>query len=65
MGGVKINTNAEVFNNSGKVIPELFAASEVTGGVHGANRLGGTAVVDIVIYGRIAANSAMKYAEIE
>lgn len=65
MGGVKINTNAEVLNNSGKVIPGLFAAGEVTGGVHGANRLGGTAVADIVIYGRIAANSAVKYAEIE
>lgn len=65
MGGVKINSNAEVLNNSGNVIPGLFAAGEVTGGVHGANRLGGTAVADIVIYGRIAANSAIKYANLE
>lgn len=65
MGGVKINTRAEVLDSSGKVIPGLFAAGEVTGGVHGANRLGGTAVADIVIYGRIAANSALKYADLE
>lgn len=65
MGGLKINSNAEVLNNSGNVIPGLFAAGEVTGGVHGANRLGGTAVADIVIYGRIAANSAIKYANLE
>ncbi len=65
MGGLKINTNAQVLNNSNQVIPGLFAAGEVTGGVHGANRLGGTAVADIVIYGRIAANSAIKYANLE
>lgn len=65
MGGLKINTKAQVLNNSNEVIPGLFAAGEVTGGVHGANRLGGTAVADIVIYGRIAANSAVSYAEIE
>ena len=65
MGGLKINTKAQVLNNSNEVIPGLFAAGEVTGGVHGANRLGGTAVADIVIYGRIAANSAIKYANLE
>lgn len=65
MGGLKINTKAQVLNNSNEVIPGLFAAGEVTGGVHGANRLGGTAVADIVIYGRIAANSAVSYAGIE
>ena len=65
MGGVKINTKAQVINNSGNVIPGLFACGEVTGGVHGGNRLGGTAVADIVIFGRIAADSAVEYAEIE
>ena len=43
-------------------IPGLFAADEVTGGVHGANRLGGTAVADFVVFGRIAGDSAAAYA---
>ena len=58
MGGLKINTKAQVLNTSGKVIPKLFAAGEVTGGVHGDNRLGGNAVAEICIFGRIAAKSA-------
>jgi fumarate reductase flavoprotein subunit len=58
MGGIKINTNAQVINNSGKVVEGLFAAGEVTGGVHGGNRIGGNAVADIVIYGRIAGRNA-------
>ena len=61
MGGVKINTAAEVINTDGAAIPGLFAAGEVCGGVHGGNRLGGNAVADIVIFGRIAAESAMAY----
>ena len=61
MGGVKINTKAEVINTEGQPIPGLFAAGEVTGGVHGGNRLGGNAVADIVIFGRIAAQSAFDY----
>lgn len=61
MGGVKINTAAEVLTEAGEAIPGLFAAGEVTGGVHGANRLGGNAVADIVVYGRIAAQSAAAY----
>lgn len=61
MGGIKINTSAEVINTEGKPIPGLFAAGEVTGGVHGGNRLGGNAVADIVIFGRIAAESAIEY----
>ena len=47
-GGLKINTNTEVLKADGSVIPGLFAAGEVTGGVHGANRLGGNAVADFV-----------------
>lgn len=61
MGGVKINTNCEVMNEEGNVIPGLFAAGEVTGGVHGANRLGGNAVTDIVVFGRIAGTAAEDY----
>ena len=61
MGGVKINTNAEVIDTEGNVIPGLYAAGEVTGGVHGANRLGGNAVADIVVFGRVASDSAMAY----
>ena len=61
MGGVKINTAAEVLTEAGEAIPGLFAAGEVTGGVHGANRLGGNAVCDIIVYGRIAAQSAAAY----
>jgi len=61
MGGIKINTKAEVISNSGTVVPGLFAAGEVTGGVHGANRLGGNAVADICVYGKIAADSALAY----
>ena len=61
MGGVKINTAAEVLTEAGEAIPGLYAAGEVTGGVHGANRLGGNAVCDIIVYGRIAAQSAAEY----
>ena len=63
MGGLKIDTSTEVLNKDGKVIPGLFAAGEVTGGVHGANRLGGNAVADFVVFGRIAGNSAADYAK--
>lgn len=58
MGGIKINTNAEVINKEGNVIKGLFAAGEVTGGVHGGNRLGGNALADIVVYGRTAGKNA-------
>lgn len=54
MGGVKINTNAEVISESGRVIPGLYAAGEVVGGIHGNNRLGGNALADITVFGRIA-----------
>ena len=61
MGGVKINPKAEVISTSGKVIPGLFAAGEVTGGVHGGNRLGGNAQADIVTFGHIAGQTADAY----
>ncbi len=62
MGGIKINDEAKVVDTDGNVIPGLFAAGEVTGGVHGNNRLGGNAVADFVIFGRIAGSSAAENA---
>ena len=62
MGGVKIDTTASVIGVDGEPIPGLFAAGEVTGGVHGANRIGGNAVADIIVFGRIAGQSAADYA---
>ena len=63
MGGVTINPKTEVQSKEGKSIPGLFAAGEVTGGVHGGNRIGGNAVADIVTFGRIAGQNAAAYAE--
>jgi fumarate reductase flavoprotein subunit len=63
MGGLKINPKTEVLKESGEAIPGLFAAGEVTGGVHGGNRLGGTAVTDFIVYGRIAGQQASDYVE--
>lgn len=61
MGGLKINENTEVLDAQDAPIPGLFAAGEVTGGVHGANRLGGNAVADIIVFGRIAGQNAAAY----
>lgn len=61
MGGVQVDTKSEVLDKEGKAIPGLYAAGEVTGGIHGANRLGGNAVTDIVVFGRNAAKSAEEY----
>ncbi len=63
MGGLTINVNTEVLDTNVNAFPGLFAAGEVTGGIHGANRLGGNAVADIAIYGKIAGNSAASYAK--
>ncbi len=63
MGGVRIDTKAQVIDTNGKPIPGLFAAGEVTGGVHGGNRIGGNAVADIVVFGRVASDSAVKYCD--
>ena len=61
MGGLKIDTETHVLKEDGTIIPGLFAAGEVTGGVHGGNRLGGNAVADIVVFGRIAGEMAAEY----
>ena len=63
MGGVMISVNGEVMDADGEVIQGLFAAGEVTGGIHGNNRLGGNAMADITIFGRIAAKSAVAFLE--
>lgn len=61
MGGLKINSDTQVIDTNGEVIPGLFAAGEVTGGVHGANRLGGNAVADIIVYGRVSGKMAAEF----
>ena len=61
MGGVHIDTGAHVVDTNGNVIPGLFAAGEVVGGVHGGNRLGGNAGADIVVFGRISSASAVEW----
>ena len=58
MGGLKINTEAQVLKEDGSVIPGLYAAGEVTGGIHGSNRVGGNALTDGVVFGRIAGRNA-------
>jgi len=58
MGGVEINENTQVVDANGSVIKGLYAAGEVTGGIHGSNRLGGNALVDITVFGRFAGESA-------
>lgn len=61
MGGVEIDDMSRVINEQGQVIPGLFASGEVAGGVHGANRLGGSALLGCVVFGRVAANSASSH----
>ena len=57
MGGILIDTETRVLDADGNVIPGFYAAGEVTGGIHGANRLGGNALVDIAVFGKIAGES--------
>lgn len=61
MGGVTINTSTQVLNNAGEAVEGLFAAGEVTGGVHGGNRIGGNAVTDITVFGKIAGANAAAF----
>ena len=62
MGGLKINTESQVINTEGAVIEGLYAAGEVTGGIHGKNRLGSAAMADITVFGRISGKNAAKFA---
>ena len=57
MGGLTIDTVGHVMAADGGKIDGLYAAGEVTGGIHGGNRLGGNAVVDTVVFGKLAADS--------
>jgi fumarate reductase flavoprotein subunit len=59
MGGVKIDAQARILNAAGEAIPGLYAAGEIVGGIHGANRLGGNALTDIIVFGRIAGQTAV------
>jgi len=61
MGGLEINTDSAVLNQQGKVIPGLYAAGEVMGGVHGNNRLGGNSLLDCVVFGRVSGKACAKY----
>ncbi|MCQ2816964.1 MAG: FAD-binding protein, partial [archaeon] len=62
MGGIKINEHAEVLSSyEDEVIEGLFAAGEVTGGIHGKNRLGGNSLLDCAVFGKKAAESAIDY----
>lgn len=58
MGGLVIDTGAHVLTEAGQPIEGLYAAGEVTGGIHAGNRLGGNAVADIMVFGRIAGANA-------
>ena len=58
MGGLQINPEAQVLTADGKIIDNLYAADEVTGGIHGSNRLGKNALADINVFGRIAGKNA-------
>ncbi|MBM6705012.1 FAD-binding protein, partial [Sutterella massiliensis] len=63
MGGLAINTKAEVLSTDLDVIPGLYAAGEVTGGVHGMVRLGTVSIADCLVFGRVAGrNAAMRKA---
>ena len=57
MGGLAVDIDRRILDKKGTVIPGLYAAGEVTGGIHGGNRLGGNAIVEIFVSGRTAANA--------
>ncbi len=63
MGGIAVNTNSQVLLKNNTPIKGLYAAGEVVGGIHGANRLGGNAVADITIFGRRSGERAAKFAQ--
>ena len=58
MGGLRISVNADVLDKDGRPLPGLYAAGEVTGGIHGSNRLGGNAIADCMTFGRKAGAAA-------
>lgn len=58
MGGIKVNKDTQVLNKKGEVIKNLFASGEVTGGIHGKNRLAGNSLLECVVFGRISGKKA-------
>lgn len=62
MGGLNTNVKAQCLDWTGAVIPRLYAAGEITGGIHGTNRVGGNAVLDCFVFGQIAGENAAKEA---
>ena len=58
MGGIKVDTARHALDMNGNIVPGLYAAGEVTGGIHGGNRLGGNAIVDFCVFGRLAGQTA-------
>ena len=63
MGGIRVDADMHVLRTDETPVPGLFAAGEVTGGIHGANRLGGNGVADIVVNGKIAGQKAAEYVQ--
>jgi len=61
MGGLEISVDGECLHENGGVIPGLYAAGEIAGGVHGNNRLGGNSLLDCVVFGRVCARHAAKW----
>merc|ERR1711865_1334868 len=61
MGGLKMNTDAEILTTDNKIIPGLYAAGEAMGGVHGNNRLGGNSLLDCVVFGRVSGRAAARH----
>jgi len=64
MGGVQINKRAQIIDINQQTIPRLYAAGEVTGGIHGACRLGSCAVTDCLVFGRIAGQNVTSEEEL-
>ena len=60
-GGILINTKTQVLDGARRPIPNLFAAGECTGGVHGKNRLMGNSLLEITVFGRLAGINASKH----
>jgi cytochrome b involved in lipid metabolism len=60
-GGVEINADSEIQSENSKPIPGLYGTGELCGGVHGANRLGGSSLLGCVVFGRVAGDSASRY----
>lgn len=61
LGGIAITDKGEVLRPNGHIIPGLYTAGEVTGNVHGKNRLGGNGITDAISFGKIAGESIAKY----